>query len=447
VTLQVGAARVEISPLRSVPLAGYPAVRLFEGGPSDHKGYTGRQGLSTGIHDPLYVRAFAASDERTMAVLVSLDVCLVSMAFTQRVRMRAAERWGIEPRAICLAASHTHSAQDYTGFWDEIAAAEEQFVAEKTLSAIGESIGVMREARLGTGEGSLPGLIVNRRDPTRPVDPRVTVIRADDTQGQPIAIIFCYACHPIVVGPQDTLVSADYPGYSATLVESAFGPNCIALFLNGAAGNINPVAFPYEEGINISSLSKEFALRGRTVDFRSHADARRFGVALGGEVVRTAAMTSCQTSADLGCWHQDLKLAIKSRSELESYIYHENLSEATASDLLSRQRFESEIMAFRLGQLLLLALPGEPFVEIGLELQRRRDNWPVGANVRVFGYANDYPEYVLRAEDYAENRYESISTCLSVEGSQSLIDGATTLRNETLGLSLPTQETYLKASQ
>jgi neutral ceramidase len=437
--MRIGAARVEITPLRSVPLAGYPAVRLFAGGPSDHRGYTGRLGPSEGVHDPLYARALVAVDASKTVVLVSLDVCLISQSLTSLVRKAAASRWGIDPEGVCLAATHTHSAQDYSGFWDPIDEVEETFVVEMTLTAIGRALAVRREARLGLGEGLLEELIINRRDPTRPVDPKVSVIRADDELGRPIAIVFCYACHPIVVGPQDRLVSADYPGHASALIESAMGSDCVALFLNGAAGNINPVAFPYVDRANISSLAKEFALQGRQVDFRTHLDAHRFGTALGAEVVRVAAMVECRQSSDLGFWRKELTLGLKNREELEAYIYHENLSARRAAELVGKDSIESEIMAIRLGESLLLALPGEPFVEIGLELQQPADNWPSGPRVRVFGYANDYPEYVLRAQDYAENRYESVSTCLSVAGSEAIIAGARVLRDEALGLNSSTQ--------
>jgi hypothetical protein len=48
-----------------------------------------------------------------------------------------------------------------------------------------------------------------------------------------------FACHPITTGPGNRLVSADFPGVACAAIEAAEGG--VALFINGACGDINPV--------------------------------------------------------------------------------------------------------------------------------------------------------------------------------------------------------------
>ena len=57
--------------------------------------------------------------------------------------------------------------------------------------------------------------------------------------GSPIATVLHYACHPTVLGPENKLLSPDYPGHARRVVEQTVGGLC--LFLQGSAGNQGPV--------------------------------------------------------------------------------------------------------------------------------------------------------------------------------------------------------------
>jgi neutral ceramidase len=430
-TLKVGAARMDITPLIPVPLAGYVAIRPFEGGPEDHRVYAARVGPSEGVHDRVYARAVALTNQTTTVVMVGLDVCVVPLHFTNRIRTAARSRWGIDPDGIVIAASHSHSGPDYTGQWELVDPSVEPVIAELTLSAIGQALGSVRPATIGWGEGRLPELVINRRDVSRPVDPRVSVIRANDADGQPIAFVYCFACHPIVVGSANRLISAEYPGYSSHAIESAFGSRTVALFLNGAAGNINPTAFPYSSHLNISSLAKEYMRAGRPVTFRTHSDALRLGLVLAGEVTKIGAMIETAPTETLLCERREFEAELKPLEQLDTYLHHLNIPDKRANYLRHHHSVSTEVIAIRLGNSMLLCLPGEPFVEIGLDLQTLPSD-SSNVQLRVIGYANDYPGYVLRAQDYLENRYETISTPLASAGAELIVTVARNLRDSLL---------------
>ena len=74
--------------------------------------------------------------------------------------------------------------------------------------------------------------------PTDPVDHTLGVIAIDGADGKPIATLVNFACHPVVLGPENLEISADYPGAMMAKVESAIGGQ--AMFVQGAAGDINP---------------------------------------------------------------------------------------------------------------------------------------------------------------------------------------------------------------
>jgi len=49
-----------------------------------------------------------------------------------------------------------------------------------------------------------------------------------------------YTCHAVVLGPDNRLISADYPGYAQRHVKDMSGcEDVVVMFTNGAAGDIN----------------------------------------------------------------------------------------------------------------------------------------------------------------------------------------------------------------
>src|SRR5204863_2511406 len=72
-----------------------------------------------------------------------------------------------------------------------------------------------------------------------PMDPTVAVARIDAEDGETIATLVNYGCHPTTAGPDNRLLSPDYPGVVRQVVERALGGTC--LFLQGAAGDVGTI--------------------------------------------------------------------------------------------------------------------------------------------------------------------------------------------------------------
>ena len=144
----------------------------------------------------------------------------------------------------------------------------------------------LQPARIGCGWGESTIGVYRRelRDarwvlgevPEHPIDPSVGVIRVDDLDGNPIALLFRYSAHPVTVGGRSAVASADYPGPAREVLERNLGG--LALFLQGCGGNINPrVGIGYE------------------VDCRDTKN--RVGLELGGEALKIAAQIRTNTRA------------------------------------------------------------------------------------------------------------------------------------------------------
>lgn len=118
----------------------------------------------------------------------------------------------------------------------------------RIAGAVGEAQRRLRPARVGAGSGRAD-IVVNRRLklPNGRVvcgrhhdgfaDREVQVLRLDDADERPIAVVVGYACHPTILGPPNRVVTPDYPGVVRRVVEDATGAPC--LFLRGAAGSVH----------------------------------------------------------------------------------------------------------------------------------------------------------------------------------------------------------------
>jgi neutral ceramidase len=73
-----------------------------------------------------------------------------------------------------------------------------------------------------------------------PSDKTVAVIEFLASGGQPIAVYMDYAMHP-VNGFLAGLTSADFAGAASRYVEQAFGDKTVAVFVQGASGDQNPL--------------------------------------------------------------------------------------------------------------------------------------------------------------------------------------------------------------
>ncbi len=75
-----------------------------------------------------------------------------------------------------------------------------------------------------------------------PIDPQIGILRIDREDGRPLAVLYNFACHPIM-NPPRTGNSADFPGFASQVIEDSLGGGAIAFFVQGCAGDVNPVRY------------------------------------------------------------------------------------------------------------------------------------------------------------------------------------------------------------
>jgi neutral ceramidase len=418
--MKAGFATADITPPIGTPMAGYPDVRLdLPWAPDAMKGYVGRQRqVSAGVHDPLLVTALALEADGELAVLIGLDTLVVTRDFTRRLREGLAPL-GAAPEHVLVAASHTHSGPDLFAWWEGSEAAAP---AEHTLAAAVEAatraLQRLEEAVLSFGAGSLDYASVNRRDEANgPLDGTVAVLRASSARsGTAIALAVVYACHPVTLDYANLRFSADYVAPFRQTLSAAFGGAGV-VFLNGAAGNINPARFPYEQRANIYIPQ---TLENYPVNWGGFADTDRLGRTLAGEALQAAERALPVEGDTISGALASARLPLKGPEQLAEFLDFMSFRENYRAELVSRGELETEVQVIRIGDVALVALPGEPFVELGLELKRRAG----GGRTAVVGFANDDVRYVMTDDAYVAGQYETVGTPLDAGSADALVAAA-----------------------
>jgi hypothetical protein len=304
-------------------------------------------------------------------------------------RIAAVAGTGIRPADVVLACTHTHTGPDSVALTDlYLTPAFKAWVdalADLIGAAVGTASGSAVPCRLHYGTTHAPGLSIYRRIKTTdgillshppppddivisrdgPVDDTVNVFWFKDADDRVRATVVNATCHP-VHEMCEPVVSPDYPGAAAQAIEAAH-PGAVALFLNGAAGNINPPT--------VSGGAGESARHGRT---------------LAGAV---CALLDAGSGAPAA-------VAAGAFTLLRSSV---PLPTRTAEGAVDGPPITAELVGVRAGSAALLFLPGEPFVETGLAL-RKASPFELTA---VVGYAESSVGYVPTDAAFAEGGYET----------------------------------------
>lgn len=186
-------------------------------------GYAARLGKSLGIHDPLLAQLLLLKSGDRQVMLITLDLLGVGLDFTSHVRAGIEQVIGVQAESILIACSHTHSGAagflpPHPGITTSIDAEQQRVVNRQLVGAAIWANQKLEPARLGAGQGKVEEIGLNRNDPAQPLDQEVNILRVDTLSGQPIAVMMNYGCHPTVLGYQNLLYSADYPGVARSML-------------------------------------------------------------------------------------------------------------------------------------------------------------------------------------------------------------------------------------
>lgn len=224
--LKAGVARTVLTPFWGVELTGW--------------GYYLERTWET-VHDDLNATALVLDNAETTLAVASLDLMVISDAFTKKVREEVRKETGIPPANIMVACTHTHSAPASGGLLGvgEVDPVYEDWAAKQAATAIILAWRRLEPADLSVASTNLPRQTFNRTRENGPVDTKLTTLRVNRGNGSPLAMVVNFQAHPTVQTVlQPRAVSRDVPGEICDLIERAM-PGVTALYLQGSCGDVN----------------------------------------------------------------------------------------------------------------------------------------------------------------------------------------------------------------
>jgi neutral ceramidase len=369
-------------------------------------------GPSVGIHDDLHTKVLALESGNDRAVIVTADLIGFSTEYADRIRSGIARKVGMGREFVLVSCSHTHSGPGTMKIrqWGAVDEMYVETVISHILGAADMALRSMAEARIGTATGVVEGVAVNRRKrELGPVDEQLGVMRIDDAQGTVRAVLMNYSCHPVAAHDWENLITADYPGYATRVIETIKGHGTTAMFTTGAAGDINPVAYHH---IKL---------------------AEKYGNMIGAEALKVAEAIDTDDRLEIRAATRIVELPVRklpSASELQGLITElrakiarmqcaadtdphklsdERIRLEWAQEALQLLRggheadsLKMEIQVLRLNDTAFVAIPGELFVEIGLNI-KASSPFPYTFIVEL---ANGSVNYLPTRRAFSEGGYE-----------------------------------------
>jgi len=422
--LHVGFARVNITPARGTPVAGYYNIRLADR-----------------VLDELEASAVAFAFDDVKALLISVDIAGIYETVVTPMRREISRVTGVPFEGVMVSCTHTHTGPDINkDILPKVQAEYAAFLTKRLCDASVFALADLKPARMGWAVGHAPNISFVRRfrmkdgssrtnpgvgnpdivSPIGEVDERVGVVRFDREGGETV-VLANFGTHPDVVGGCN--ISADWPGFARRTVEKAID-NTRCVLLNGAQGDVNHINVAPAPGM-LNDLEPDFddVMRG-------YGHARFMGRTVAGAVLQVYDKVNyvpvdglCAMQQVIHCPSnmpkpEELPLARRynelhqaGRDEeipFEGMMLTTVVAEAERMLQLEHgpESFALPMSALTIGDIALVGIPGEPFTAIGRAL-KEAEGWQL---VMPLCITNGYEGYFPTMEAYLEGGYEARSS-------------------------------------
>jgi neutral ceramidase len=368
--------------------------------------------------------ALVISDGRQKFAIVDVDALGIH-GFDQAVTT-ASKATGIPAQQIRINATHTHAGPAFQAskgpvgkdprVFELVMNAHRDVVADKIVGAIIEADSKLRPVHAygARGQGTIN---INRRvrasdnkppavgtNPDGFVDRELVVMRIDDADGKPYAILVNFQCHGTVLTFENKMISPDWIGMVRKTIEEAF-PGALALYLQGAAGNQGPIEGGTGDlrvahrlgsilGLQAAALAMQIETTRREPVMEGYVESTAFAArqpwrVLGPRdatlkfVTRTLELPRrTYTSSEIDRMSTQVAVAKK---QLEQAVqrgdaWQKHQAEARLrrdGDLLTEwtrppdaSPIKVDMQILRIGDMAIVAMPGEPFAEIGAAIKK-----------------------------------------------------------------------------
>jgi len=412
--IKAGAARIKITPPIGLEMSGFA-----------HK-----ERIACGKDSDLFARALVLSNNNIKVGIASCDLLFLEKSHTHKICEIVENEAGIPAENILICATHTHAGPRISShLFGKTLPIKNKTYTQRVVNLISKSITSasknLVEADVGIGSSQMvDGFAENSRyllkdgtialvdftrdeivKPTGPVDPEVGVTHIRGQDKETIAIMYNYSCHPCTYA--ENRYFADYPGISSDLLEKKFGG--VAIFTTGASGNMHPVdAWLSEDAL--LKYSNAIERNGKQLAHKTSEIIQDIKVYSGVEIDSLKEVVSVPLR----------KFTQLNEEEIKKTLNHQNFSKENKERILATYRYEFEwlkkrykntgtlntlLQVVRIGNCLLVGIPGEFFVEFGLKIKKELNK--KNYNTLIVELANDWIGYIPTAQAFKLGGYQT----------------------------------------
>jgi hypothetical protein len=420
-TFKAGFAQVDVTPPKATPMWGYGDRHAL---------------LSRGTRDPLYAKALVLETDSGRLVLVGLDLGRSPGSPDFDRILDAVQKKVGDDTFIMMSGSHTHHGPVLElkdepgkgkGVFDD-AVKYRKSLEKKLIDVIVEAAKETEDAQIGWSSKHVD---MNRNRHTKlepkPKDTELSVVRVDDTAGNPIAVMVNFTAHPTMLDAADLRFSAEYPGVMMNEVEAAMNTHCF--FMQGAAGDMsvqtNAEDNPKDDDAsllkeNLSEDDRAFIMEVRKVDeveaLKMQQDMKNrelrmmnFGKRLGTEVIELAKATTTSVPATPKVQGLYKNYEFVSRVNFKSKFvqgmfktaFFPELANASLDDVADNYIKSRLSVALLNGELALVGGSGEFFCDHSIGLKDRS----LAAKTLFLGYCNGHQMYFPTIKGASQGGY------------------------------------------
>ena len=432
--LTAGASTIDISPVDSQFLFGYPHVERY----------------STGVHDPLFSSALYLCNGNSGVIFIANDIVFIPREVVNNARARIERETNVPAGNIMITATHTHSAPhtvDHISNQSDpmVPKADKkyvQFMEDSIVQAAVNAFNAAVPAKVGLAIADDTGVGTNRRDPEGPADHQVPVLMVRSLDDKNIACMLICSMHPTVLHEDSMLVSGDFPGLSRIyLQKNVLGEDCVIVHHTGPSGNQSPrhvtKANTFAEAERLGAILAT-AVEKVIPEIEYHSsldlDARQkftdlprksFPAVADAQASLDKAIETMDRLANSNAPSQDVRTA-----ECDIFGAEETLTLAKASqsgdiEKACQARMPAEIQVIKVGPWSFAAWSAEVFIEYSLAVKKeQKDSFIISvANGELQGY--------IVTEQAAElGGYEASNGLFSYQSGQILVDKTIELLSE-----------------
>ena len=377
------------------------------------------------VDDELFAKAVVIDNGTTRIAIVTCDLIAIPEKVADVAKARIADRCDIPAAHVMVNATHTHTAvaiADLLGVDEDPGYTE--WVPLKIADAVELAVWRLKPARVGFASVNEERITFNRRwhmkdgtvrfnpgienpdlvEPTGTIDPELAMMFVEADDGTPISAVANFSLHYIGTNNVNAL-SADYFGHFDQLMKRYLGDTCISLLWNAASGQINNTDFSgrtkwtasgHQQAVKMANvLAGHFIVEKQLMEMHETLD-------LSGDLATLTFQRKRITDEDLKVAEQVLSVPQGTDYAYETGPFSWVVGQPIPHALVDVYALECQrlaqlpaqmtapIQVIRLGEAAIVALPGEVFVETGMNIKSKSDANPTF----LVSLANGYIGYI-----------------------------------------------------